>query len=219
MTAPHRFVFMPSQSRDTCAQHGCDLPEDHPTHDTAPEHRPEACRVCIDLTRGVEPTVPDGARSLFDLDLTDLGRQDMAHYRATGRSLLGDVAAARRQLAKRGEPCQLSAADRAAVETIIAAEYGPPVTPQSTGTEAPGEVRRYGPDLIVDILIAHQRHDLRGCLCGPLPLGSSHAQHVNDIVRPLYEARVRAQVAADIEAAGLDYLPVERAAGIARGDA
>jgi hypothetical protein len=32
------------------------------------------------------------------------------------------------------------------------------------------------------VLVAHQRRDIGSCMCGPLPLGSSWAAHVAEIL-------------------------------------
>jgi len=45
---------------------------------------------------------------------------------------------------------------------------------------------RYDRDTLLGILIAHQRKDIGGCMCGPLRLGSSWAEHV----RAAYELAI-----------------------------
>ena len=37
-------------------------------------------------------------------------------------------------------------------------------------------------DLAAAVLVAHQRYDAGSCLCGPLPLGSSHAEHQAEVL-------------------------------------
>lgn len=39
------------------------------------------------------------------------------------------------------------------------------------------------PDRAVDVLVAHQRRDIGGCLCGWSDLGKSHPEHVIAMLR------------------------------------
>jgi len=45
----------------------------------------------------------------------------------------------------------------------------------------------YHRDVLVLVLVYHQRSDISGCVCGWALLGHSHAEHVADV----YEATVR----------------------------
>lgn len=53
------------------------------------------------------------------------------------------------------------------------------------GAGFPTDEARHHPDPLVNVLIAHQRHKPAECLCGPLPLGSSWAEHVAAEIRAL----------------------------------
>jgi hypothetical protein len=45
---------------------------------------------------------------------------------------------------------------------------------------------RYDRDLLLDVLIYHQRQNIGACHCGPLQPGSSYCEHVRDV----YEKRI-----------------------------
>lgn len=48
---------------------------------------------------------------------------------------------------------------------------------------------RYARDVLVDVLVHHQRRDAQHCLCGWGELGASHAAHVADVYEQSVAAR------------------------------
>ena len=72
---------------------------------------------------------------------------------------------------------------RRPVESSVIEDADGPVLVLVMGHGA-GAQKLHNNDLLVQVLVAHQRNGHKGCHCGWNPLGKSYAQHVADI----YEA-------------------------------
>lgn len=57
-----------------------------------------------------------------------------------------------------------------------------------------GDVAAYDRDLLVAVLVYHQRKDIKGCGCGWSVLGASYAEHVATV----YEGAVAAEMTPDM---------------------